>query len=152
MSLQQHGLFRANEPESKSAFRIGTAERKVLIVFCYYIVLAVVALTTFTLTTRNDEVTVKRIFLYFVCEQKGHNPDDPCSRSDFEELTYPAWTTMSYILLGMFPIVNLIYAVNIQELKDFCQCGTRLCKFKISFSDNPSTSVTGVNSSTLKRV
>ena len=149
--LQQHGLFKANEPDSKSRIKIGTAERKVLIVFCYYIVLAVVALTTFTISTRNDDLTVRRILEYFTCEQGGHDPEDPCSRSGFEELSNPAWTTMSYILLGMFPVVNLIYAVNVQELKAFCRsCGGKKW-LHFSVSDNPSTASSAANS-TLKRV
>ena len=152
--FQQHGLFKANKPDSKNRFKIGTAERKVLIVFCYYVILAVVALTTFTISTRNGDLTARRIFEYFTCEQNGHDPDEPCSRSNFEELTNPAWTTLSYMLLGMFPIVNLIYAVNVEELKAFCQCSGRgkTGRLKFSISDNPSTGSTAFNSSTLKKV
>ena len=123
-----------------------------MIVFCYYILLAVVALTTFTIATRNGGLAITRIFEYFTCEQEGHIPGK-CDekRSRFQELSNPAWTTMSYILLGMFPMVNLIYAVNIQELKAFCQC----CSWKrltFSVSENPSTASSALNSSTLKRV
>lgn len=146
--LQQHGLFKANKPSSRSSFRIGTAERKVLIVFCYYMVLAVVALTTFTISTRNDEVAIRIIAKHFICEQSGFDPEGSCDRSRVEEQGNPVWTTMSYILLGIFPIVNLIYAVNIQELKEHClMCSSWKKKLlKSSVSDNPSTFTTAVNS------
>ena len=40
--LQQQGLFRMKV--SKRPLKIGTAERKVLIIFCYYVLLSVIAL------------------------------------------------------------------------------------------------------------
>ena len=121
--------------------------------FCYYAVLAVVALTTFTISTRNDEMSAGIIAKHFICERNGVvDPGRSCDRSHVEGLGNPAWTTMSYILLGIFPIVNLIYAVNVQELREYCTCGTLKRKLlKLSVSDNPSTSSTAANSSTMKK-
>lgn len=149
-NMQQHGLF-VNK-YSKSPLKIGTAERKLLIVFCYYVLLAVIALTAFTLSTKNLSQSVKFILKHFDCERDGHNTSNPCSRSEFEELNNAALTTFSYILLGLFPIVNLVYAVNIQELKVYCQCFRKKATSKFSNSNDVSTLNSAVNSSTLKRV
>lgn len=146
--MQQHGLFRQNQ--SQSPFKIGAAERKLLIVFCYYVVLAVISLTSFTMSTRDASAIATHTLEYFLCEQGGHNPETPCSRAAIDEMTDPVISTMSYILLGLFPIVNLVYALNVQELKEHC----RWCRKGVKFihSDAPSTASSAVNSSTMKRV
>ena len=115
LPLQQHGLFRAKQ--SKNPFKVGTAERKLLIIFCYYVVLGVIALTTFTVTTRNVELFTEELGQYFLCEAVG--PEDPCDRSGFEELTHPELVAVSYVLLGIFPVFNVVFAVNVNELKQF---------------------------------
>jgi hypothetical protein len=144
-------LFTGKDTKKK-AFKIGSAERKLLIVFCYYVLLAAISLTAFTLSTKNLPETVKNFLEYFDCEKDGHNSSDPCSRADFERLNNSALTTFSYILLGLFPVANLVYAVNVQELKAYCQCFSRKSKSKCSNSNELSTLSSGVNSSTLKRV
>lgn len=148
-NMQQHGLFTSK----KSSMKIGAAERKILIVFCYYVLLAVIALTAFTLSTKNFPKTIRLFAEYFNCERNGHNSSNPCSRSEFERLNNATLTSFSYILLGLFPIVNLIYAVNIQELKVYCRCFRNFKKAVSKISNNElSTTSTAVNSSTLKRV
>ncbi len=106
--------------ENSNPFKFGTAEKKILIVTCYYIVLSTVALTAFTLSTRDTPALVRNIGLYFLCEQRGHDPENPCSR-DYIKNSDSVLTTLSYVLLSLFPVVNLIYAINIRELKEFMQ-------------------------------
>ena len=107
--LQQHSKL-------KHIFKFGTAEKKLMIVFSYYIVLSSVALTTFTLSTRNIDILIRGIQEYFFCEQGGFDPEDRCTR-DYLKYAYPSLSTISYALLGLFPVVNLIYAINLKELK-----------------------------------
>ena len=95
-----------------------TAEKKLVVVFCYYVVIAVFTLTSFTLLTRNSTQFVSSVEQNFLCEQGGHNPSNPCSLSDIESLSYPAVNTLTYILIALLPFVNLLYTVNIQELKE----------------------------------
>ena len=133
--IQQNVKFKFNK--SSNPFKFGTAEKKLIAVFCYYMVLAVVALTAFTLSTRNNALFARDVQVYFFCEQSGHNPSSPCSRSFIGELTYPSVTTSSYILLAISPVVNLVYAVDIQELKQLWK-NSFVIKRSIS-SENPST-------------
>lgn len=131
-------------------FKIGTAERKLLIVFCYYVLLAAIALTTFTLSIKDTSEITEHLINYFSCERDGHNSSNPCSRSELEALNNPTLTTLSYVLLGLFPVVNLVYAVNIDELKVYLQCLRKKSKF--SNSNDFSTASSAVNSFTLKRM
>ena len=113
--LQQHGLLRVKM--SKHPLQISTSERKILIVLCYYILLSVVALTGVTIPLRNSELLANALTEYWQCETAG--VDSLCNRlrASFEEQTNPGIITVSYVLLWIFPAVNLIFAVNISELK-----------------------------------
>jgi len=117
---------------SKHPFKVGAAERKILIIFCYYVLLGVIALTTFTVTTRNATLLADTVADYWQCEIAGVDPENSCDklRDLFEALTYPGLTSISSFLLGIFPAVNLIFAVNIEEIKQkfMTWCG-RAAKF-----------------------
>ena len=79
----------------------------------YYALLIPVALTTHTIATKHLPQQVAAILEYFTCEQRGHNPVSPCSRSGFDELSDPALNTLAYVLLGLFSVANLVYTVNV---------------------------------------
>ena len=136
--------------DASNLFKFGTAEKKLLVVFSYYVVLASVALTAFTLSIRNSSNFITSIQQYFLCEQGGHDSSSPCSR-DYISQSFPSLTTLSYILLGLFPVVNLIYAMNLKELKEMAQ-KLRLKRKKAYYnSDTPSTGSTVAMTSTFKR-
>ena len=142
--MQQHGLFRENQ--SKSLFKISTAERKLLIVFCYYVLLAVISLSSFTTSTRNIPERTRTALSYFSCEQGGHDPEAPCSRAEMESKNNSVVGTLTFVVMGLFPVVNLVYAVNIQELKEYCRS-----KKKPVSSEIPSTISSSAASSTARR-
>ena len=98
---------------------IGTAERKILIVICYCIMLVMVVMTGYIIVSRNEEVVMAAIKEYWQCEAIGIDPDRPCieMRASFEELTYPGLNILAYLIFGLSPAINLIFVVNIKELK-----------------------------------
>lgn len=139
--MQQQGLTSVKMKRSENPFKISTAERKILIVLCYYVFVAVFSLIAFTIATRNNTAQTRELTKYFLCEQS--NPSTPCDRGSYERLAYPEITTISYVLLGLFPVVNLVYVTNFKEvIHTFKNCSSRLnfcChKFSVSFhtSDN----------------
>ena len=103
---------------SKSSTMIGSAERKLLIILCYYVLLVVISLTGFTVSLRSSGLYISALLQYMQCEATGVDPENPCNRASFEEQTHPALTTLAYVLLWIFPAVNLIFAINISELKE----------------------------------
>ena len=109
----------------RGSFVFGTTEKKLLIVFCYYLVTAVISLTASTMGTRNASQSVRNFQDYFFCEQGGYNPDNPCTRSGIEDLTYPSINTFSYMLLSLLPAANLLYAVDYKKLKEFWKSGSK---------------------------
>jgi len=104
---------------SKHPFRIGAAERKSLIILCYYILLGVVAFSAFTIGARNGTRFANTIAAYWRCESAGLNSETSCDglRDSLRQLTNAGLTSAAYILMGIFPAVNLIFAVNAKEIK-----------------------------------
>ena len=105
---------------SRADSKLRTVGRKILVILCYYVLLGVMALTSYTLATRNVEEFIKGVSHYFFCESPGMDPDSPCDRSGFENLTHPIVNLFGFILLSLFPAVNLIFAIDIRELKQWC--------------------------------
>ena len=148
--LQQQDLFRMKL--SKQPFKIGTAERKVLIIFCYYVLLFVIALTTFTDFTRTFTGLGTKLAEYWQCELSGVDSENACDemKTSFHVPGLTALSSISYILLGLLPAVNLIFAVNINELRQKFRtlCGRITKLYSI---EEPSTSSTVGTSLTLRR-
>ena len=115
--LQTQGLFRSHQFQSKNTFSVSTAEKKLLIVFCYYIFLQVIAFVTFSLSEQGADTLQTELLSYFLCEQDGHDPGNPCSREGFENIINPGVTTLSFILAMMAPSVNFVFVVDYHELK-----------------------------------
>ena len=113
LTLQKHGLMQTCS--TKSPITFGTAERKLIIVFLYYITLGAVSLTGFTLFARYAEGNIVATAEYFDCEKMGgQNNTQECS---LNTVVYPSMALVSYTLLGLFPAINLVFAVNTKELK-----------------------------------
>ena len=102
---------------------MGTPEMKILIVLCYYVLSAVIALISFTLSTKNSEQFVSRLLDHFDCEMHGQDPENPmaCDRNDFRQFSSPELAALVAALFSLFPVVNLVYVVNIKELKQKCK-------------------------------
>ena len=148
--LQQQGLLRMKL--SKQPFKIGTAERKLLIVFCYYVLLVAIALTTFTDFTRSFAGLGTKLTEYWQCELSGVATESACDemKSSFFAPSSTALSSISYILLGLLPAVNLIFAVNINELRQKFRtwCGRVT---KLYSTEERSTSSTARTILTLRR-
>ena len=128
-----------------------------MIVFVYYVVLAAIALTTFTLAVRNEESFSSAVLKYFECESRGVNANNSCDAYIFIKQEDVALTSLSYILLGLFPMVNFIFVINVQEFRKYVQnqcwlailckrLKQKAAKSQSSTSDTPSStnSTTGM--------
>jgi len=82
----------------------------------YFELLAILALVTFTLSVKHDDKYIESLRNLFICEQMGHNPENPCSQSDANKQGYPYINLLSYIILGFFPVVILVYAITMDDL------------------------------------
>lgn len=119
VSPQQYGLLKVKKT-TRFLTAIGKPERKLLIALSYYVILTAFVLTSFTLSVRNIEPFAAELLRHFTCEQRGQNPENPmlCDRQRFRRLAYPEVTAAAFVLLGLFPVVNLVYVLNVKELKE----------------------------------
>ena len=115
--VQHHGLLKSKQ--SKNPIKVGTtAERKILIVFCYYIVLTVIAITAYTLDLRDSDKVIQELVKYFICESTA--PENPCDAS-FRDNFHTELTALAYVLLGFFPTSLLIFVISVKDVKKWCQ-------------------------------
>ena len=116
-NFQHHGLFKAKVSRNPFSL-IGTPEKKLLIVSFYYVTLEVLGFITFSLTQKNSNRLREELQSYFVCESQGYDPDNPCDRSQFERLLNPTITILTLTLFLLAPVVNFVFAIKIQLLKE----------------------------------
>ena len=78
-----------------------------------------IALIAFSVTRRNNVQFAAAVADYWQCELTGIYPENPCDelRASLEGLLVPVLTSCTYILAGISPAVNLVFVVNIGELK-----------------------------------
>ena len=96
---------------------LGKAEKKVLIVITYFVLLATLAVTSFSHYAVVKIPSEDALSQYFTCErlQPGN-----CKayKDEAEKYKVPGLSESAYILVSLFPVVNLVYVFNHKELKD----------------------------------
>ena len=116
--VQQHGLFQARHSRKTHVLSIGTAERKILIVFVYYVFFAFLSMLTYSQLNRDSEPHARALLSYFECERNGYDPDNPCDTSGYERfIATTVLASIGYVLIGLYPLLNLVFVVNVQEFK-----------------------------------
>ena len=101
-------------------------------------------LTAFSEFASKADLLQNELMNYFRCEQSGHDPLNPCDRSKFEPIVADAFVILSYGLHGMLPVVNLIFTINIQDMRS--KCGMLCGRIKKSASNLKSTAISTVES------
>ena len=112
--MQKYGIVKSMKSTATSS--LSTAEKKLLIVFFYYILLQVIVYIFFSLSQKLSLKLASEIAAYFLCEQNGYNPSNPCSRSGFENLITLAVLAFTITLLA--PIVSFVFVVDCSLLKE----------------------------------
>ena len=96
----------------------GTAELKILIVLCYYIIFTVVSLTSFSIISKHIPKLRDDLTQYFACESRGVSSEMDCQR-EVDRIDSEIALTLAYVLIGFFPYVNIIYIVSSNDVRRF---------------------------------
>ena len=86
------------------------------------------ALLAFTIAIRDIEQFEAAVTNYWQCELTGVDHENPCDAliASYQEFSNPVLDSFAFVILGTSPAVNLIFAINISELKQkfktWCQC------------------------------
>ena len=114
---------------------LSPAERKILVLFLYYLFFGVVQLSTFSLSIKVFDQEIRDLGSYIQCQRSG--ADQSCSL-DANFIEY--WALFSVLVLLLLPVINLYFAINLRSvysLFNFCK-NYRLTLFH---SNTSSTSV-----------
>lgn len=105
-----------------------TAEAKVFTALFYFLILGITTITILTKSLAEVETFVGKAADYFLCEASGvpngteaNSTVSPLCKAERERLyniTEPVGTTIAMVLLGLYPIVYLVYIINIRDLKE----------------------------------
>ncbi len=91
-----------NGEKNKKSFNFETAEKKLLIILCYYILFPVTSLTHFTFTIKEHSRQIQAIQELFVCEQEGISS---CDRTNVEYFNRLEASILSVLLICLYPVV-----------------------------------------------
>ena len=117
---QNYGLFKVKHSKLKNPFKFGTPEKKLLIIFSYYIVYHVIGYIYYILAIKNLKDGSTEFQKYFTCESNGHDPENPCDKSRLGELHQPVLEALTIIFLYLIPVVNLVFVFDFQQALSFC--------------------------------
>ncbi len=98
--------------KNKKQSPVTTAEVKLMIVVSYYMILEIVY---FVGSSQSSE-SQREFELYLECEQNGVDPDNPCSRSGFENPFGLGFFIVFYSMALLIPAVNFLFVLNLRVL------------------------------------
>ena len=84
---------------------------------------------------------LRELLAYFACESSGHDPDNPCSRSGFENLLDPGVAIIAFVLIMLVPVSSIVFVVDFRDVKNFISSAFRkifpaMSKTKTSKADS----------------
>ena len=104
---------------------ISVPEIKILILTVYFITFSVVLTTCISLTI---EFSNANLYAYFYCQLHGNNSACDELRERYEQSQYPHLTSVITLMTGLITCVNLIFAVRVEDVKEFCsRISRRIC-------------------------
>lgn len=77
------------------------------------------ALINFSISIRNSDIIVERLFDYFSCQAIGYSANHTCY-AEYDRLdSYlkPELNSATYFLLGLLPWPNLLFALQVSDIK-----------------------------------
>ena len=113
--------------------RLSTAEKKILISMCSFIVFAIFTLVHTGYVTATADKFIAALTDYFKCEALGHIPGK-CSRSKFEQYHTPLMSAIAYTLMGLIPLSFLNYVLKWRSIKEVTVKSLHLLSTKITTS------------------
>ena len=96
---------------------------KILILSCYFILFGTIGLINFSTDIRDTDIILDSLLDYFTCQSIGYSADHTCS-AEYDKLRsyiQPELYSTTYIFLGLLPWSNLLFAVQVSDIKKVIQ-------------------------------
>ena len=94
-----------------------------LILSCYFIIFGIVTLINLSITIADTNIVLDKLIDYFACQARGYSSSNTCY-AEYEELEShlkPELNSTTYLLLGLVPWSNLLFAIHISDIKKAIQ-------------------------------
>ena len=77
------------------------------------------ALVNLSISVRDADIILDKLFAYFTCQAAGYNGPDTCAteRDELESYLKPELNAVTYFLLGLLPWTNLLFAIQVRDIK-----------------------------------
>ena len=111
--------MRRNSKYLKYFISFSVPEVKILILSCYFIIFGIIALINFSISIRDSDILVDKLFAYFVCQARGTNNNNTCYE-EYDKLKMILRTNLNiatYFLMGLVPWLNLVFAIQVRQVK-----------------------------------
>ena len=102
----------------RQLWRTNKAEIKILIALCYHFLLGIFLFAAITVPATNYSQYIAAVSNYFLCESTGVNSSKNACERNFEKFDGRILFVIALFFLEMFPIVNLLYVLNVEEIKN----------------------------------
>ena len=108
--------------KKKKGVIISTAEKKILIALCYYVVFTVVMLVHFGVYTAESDLFIEALETYFRCQALGHLPNETsqCDPKEYQQYIYPGLQGATFLLMGFLTTANLTFVMKWSAITKFC--------------------------------
>ena len=68
---------------------------------------------------------LRELLAYITCESSGHDPDNPCSLSGFENLLDPGVAIIVFVFIMLVPVSSIVFVVDFRNIKNFISSAFR---------------------------
>ena len=117
------------------------AERKIFVVFLYYLLSGALQLTTFSISIQYFDHNAGALLDYFNCQRSGR--DESCV---FNTKHTKFWSLFAFTVLLLLPVINLYFAMKLSNLLYLCKFCVHTSK-QLALINHSSTDSTSAPSS-----
>ena len=112
-------MFKKKSSKYLCSVAFNVPELKILFISCYFVIFGVIALVNVSIGIRDSDIILDKLLIYFTCQAAGYSGPDTCSkeRGDLESHLKPELNAATYILLGLIPWSNLLFAIQVKDVK-----------------------------------
>ena len=120
---QKRQLFQNKKSKYFYIISFSVPEVKILILSCYFILFGTMGLINFSINIRDADIILDRLLDYFACQASGYSADHTCSAEyeRFRTHLQLELNSTTYALLGLLPWFNLLFAVQVSDIKKAMQ-------------------------------
>ena len=103
-------------PRRSGTTVVSTAEKKILIVMCYFGLFGIALLMQLSFKVADIENLSNAIDIYIVCELQGL-PNE-CNRRSIERYRHVEVDLFLGVMLASIPVTQLLYIINYKQIKE----------------------------------